>query len=336
MAQSGSAARRGTRLTSWWMRAILAALVIAVLTPAMAAAQVAAPETPEVVPAPSDPEPVLGEPESPPPPADEAPPAAEQPPASEPTTPPQAEEPGPTEPTAPPAPPAETTPVPPGAEGPAAPPAPPEVSPTPVTTTPLPGTPDAPRAIVGGAVLGPALSVDGGPGALPKAVPPIAVKVAGGPTPPPAALAVSTLGTPTAPPGPPAPQATPPASRMDAPPPPELSRSLFEAAPTPPAPTRRDTGLPAAEANRSGTNPFDTIAATGGPLPAGSSLLAVLASYVLPGVGAPPGTVLLLFVQLAVILAAFFAPPLGLGERALALARVGPRSGYRTVLARPG
>ena len=56
----------------------------------------------------------------------------------------------------------------------------------------------------------------------------------------------------------------------------------------------------------------------------------------IPGGGAPPATVLLLLVQLAVILAAFFAPRPGLGERALALARLGPRSGYRTVLARPG
>jgi hypothetical protein len=185
-------------------------------------------------------------------------------------------------------------------------------------------------------VLGPAI-VDAAPGVLPKAVPAVAVKMTGGPTPPPSALDVSTLGSPTAPPGPPAPHATPPASRMDAPPPPELSPSLFEAPPAPSVATRRDAaGMPGAATAPSGTNPFDTIAATGGPLPAGSSLLAVLASYVIPGAGAPPATMLLLFVQLAVILAAFFAPRLGLGERALALARVGPRSGYRTVLTRPG
>jgi hypothetical protein len=117
---------------------------------------------------------------------------------------------------------------------------------------------------------------------------------------------------------------------------PELSPSLLEEPAAPAAPSRRDVVVrPGAEAVQPGTNPFDTVAAPGGP-PGGSSLLAALASYVIPGGGAPPATVLLLLVQLAVILAAFFAPRPGLGERALALARLGPRSGYRTVLARPG
>ena len=77
------------------------------------------------------------------------------------------------------------------------------------------------------------------------------------------------------------------------------------------------------------------IAAPGGPAPAGSSLLAVLASYVLPGSGIP-ATTLLLFVQLAVILAACLAPRSGIGERIHAPGLFGPRHGYRTVLARPG
>ena len=84
-----------------------------------------------------------------------------------------------------------------------------------------------------------------------------------------------------------------------------------------------------------GANPFATLAAPDGPAPAGSSLLAVLANYVLPGGGLPTST-LFLFVQLAVILAAFYAPRSGLGERIHALGRLGPRLGYRTVLARPG
>jgi hypothetical protein len=91
--------------------------------------------------------------------------------------------------------------------------------------------------------------------------------------------------------------------------------------------------VPAEE--QDGGNPFATLAAPGGPAPAGSSLLAVLASYVLPGSGLPT-TTLLLLVQLAVILAAFVAPRSGTGERILALGRLGPRHGYRTVLARPG
>ena len=61
----------------------------------------------------------------------------------------------------------------------------------------------------------------------------------------------------------------------------------------------------------------------------------MLASYVMPGSGLP-STTLLLFVQLAVILAAFYAPRSGIGERIHALGRLGPRHGYRTVLARPG
>ena len=47
-------------------------------------------------------------------------------------------------------------------------------------------------------------------------------------------------------------------------------------------------------------------------------------------------TATFLLVQLAVILAAFYAPRSGLGERIHALGRLGPRLGYRTVLARPG
>jgi hypothetical protein len=91
----------------------------------------------------------------------------------------------------------------------------------------------------------------------------------------------------------------------------------------------------AAATGADGENPFDTIAATGGPAPAGSSLLAVLASYAIPGGGVPTST-LILFMQLAVILIAVYAPRSGVGERLLALGRLGPRFGYRTVLARPG
>jgi hypothetical protein len=97
----------------------------------------------------------------------------------------------------------------------------------------------------------------------------------------------------------------------------------------------REIGTGPAGTDADGGNPFDTIAAPGGPAPAGSSLLAVLASYVIPGGGVPTATFLLL-VQLAVILAAFYAPRSGLGERIHALGRLGPRLGYRTVLARPG
>ena len=74
-----------------------------------------------------------------------------------------------------------------------------------------------------------------------------------------------------------------------------------------------DAGLPTFA---DGANPFATLAAPGGPAPAGSSLLAVLANYVLPGGGLPTST-LFLFVQLAVILAAFSAPRLGTAKTRL-------------------
>jgi hypothetical protein len=141
----------------------------------------------------------------------------------------------------------------------------------------------------------------------------------------------------------PAPGATdagPPAALPAHPPAPPRSNFLEalggveRAGPDPLSPVR-EIGTGPAGTDADGGNPFDTIAAPGGPAPAGSSLLAVLASYVIPGGGVPTATFLLL-VQLAVILAAFYAPRSGLGERIHALGRLGPRLGYRTVLARPG
>ena len=119
---------------------------------------------------------------------------------------------------------------------------------------------------------------------------------------------------------------------------PAFETMLLEPSAATAPPTRSDAaGRPAVDrGDRSGDNPFAEFAAPGGSVPAGSSLLAVLASYVIPGGGSLPGTTMFFLVQLAVILAAFVAPRAGLGERALALGRLGPRSGYRTVLARPG
>jgi hypothetical protein len=169
--------------------------------------------------------------------------------------------------------------------------------------------------------------------------------VSGGPTPLDPRIDVSALGAPTTPPpaGEAAPRANPLGSPVDAltpaPPRAELSNSFSFAPPqvAPAASSRAGSGPPGVVPKEpAGHNPFDTISAPGGPAPAGSSLLAVLASYVIPGGGSLPGSTLMLLVQLAVILAAFYAPRLGLGERVLALGRLGPRFGYRTVLARPG
>ena len=208
-------------------------------------------------------------------------------------------------------------------------------------TPALPAAPDAPRAIRSDVLLGPAIVDAGADSAKPLTVLP-ALKAMGGPTPPPTSVGLSSLGGPTAPPvvvadasatGPPG----DPSALLAPPGRPEFSTALLEPSAPTAVPTRRDAaGPPAPQSATSDDNPFATIAAVGGPVPVGSSLLAVLASYVIPGGGALPTTTLFLFVQLAVILAAFSAPRLGRGELALALGRLGPRSGYRTVLARPG
>ena len=353
---SRASAVRGSRLSGWHVRAILLALLIALLTPAIATAQTEAPAAPEEAPptldvGPSGDEGTAPAAESPAPTDEAQPPAAEQPAAeppaaeqpSSPAPPPAAEEPPLVElpDLVPPPAPVEPTPAP-VAEGPAAAPAPTEATPTASgTVTPaLPAAPDAPRAARSDVLLGPAI-VDAGAGsAKPLTVLP-AVKAMGGPTPPPTSVGLSSLGGPTAPPvvadlsatGPPG-----DASALPAPPGrPEFSTALLEPSVSTAAPTRRDAaGPPGPQSGASDDNPFATIAAVGGPVPVGSSLLAVLASYVIPGGGALPTTTLFLFVQLAVILAAFSAPRLGRGELALALGRLGPRSGYRTVLARPG
>ena len=83
-----------------------------------------------------------------------------------------------------------------------------------------------------------------------------------------------------------------------------------------------------------GEQPVRHLDAQGGPAPAGSCLLAVLASYVIPGGWQPAIQSMFLFVQLAVILAAL-APRPGSGERLHALGLLGPRHGSRRS-GRPG
>jgi hypothetical protein len=62
----------------------------------------------------------------------------------------------------------------------------------------------------------------------------------------------------------------------------------------------------------------------------------MLASYVLPGGGALPTATLVLFVQLAVVLAALAAPRTGHSERLALMGLLGARSGYRLAVRRPG
>jgi hypothetical protein len=105
-------------------------------------------------------------------------------------------------------------------------------------------------------------------------------------------------------------------------------------------PTRRDQSPAAAfgAAAQPGPSPFEVhLEAQGGPAPAGSSLLAVLASYVLPGSGSLPlQSTLFLFVQLALILAFALAPRPGVGERLVLWGLLGSQAGHRLAVRRPG
>jgi hypothetical protein len=86
-----------------------------------------------------------------------------------------------------------------------------------------------------------------------------------------------------------------------------------------------------------GPNPFaGPRLDAGGAAPAGASLLAVLASYVLPGAGLPGTQTLLLLLQLAVLFAAWAAPRAARGERVVALHRLGHAPGHRLAVQRPG
>ena len=106
------------------------------------------------------------------------------------------------------------------------------------------------------------------------------------------------------------------------------------APPTPRDESRADFG----QAAERGTNPFQVhLEAQGGPAPVGSSLLAVLASYVLPGGGSLPiQSTLFLFVQLAVILAFALAPRPGSGERLVLWGLLRSQPGHRLAVRRPG
>jgi hypothetical protein len=103
------------------------------------------------------------------------------------------------------------------------------------------------------------------------------------------------------------------------------------------APSGRDEGPAGFVAEDPGANPFAVhLEAPGGAAPAGSSLLAVLASYVLPGGGSLPPTTLFLFLSLAVILAVALAPRPGAGERLVLLGLLRSLSGHQLAVRRPG
>ncbi len=293
---------------------LLMLLVVPALASAQAPAAPAAPAAQETSPDPAAAEPAAAEPA----PADEAtPPVAEEPAPTEPAAPPAATEPAPTPAPAPPGDPGPTSPV--ISDTPAAPAAPAEASPDNGPTLVLPDAPATPGAVK--VAAGP----DRADAPPPDAPPPLVTPIAAPSAPPDAPMAP----TPATRPDPVAADATPLPGT-------ELITTL--------GPDRAPDALTLAEEAEPGPagqdedaagNPFATFGAPDGAVPAGSSLLAVLASYAIPGSGLP-STTLLLFVQLALILAAFYAPRSGIGERLVALGRLGPRHGYRTVLARPG
>ena len=70
--------------------------------------------------------------------------------------------------------------------------------------------------------------------------------------------------------------------------------------------------------------------------PAGSSLLAVLASYILPGSGPAPPATLMMLVLLGLVLAAVFAPRPAGSERIWLSGLLGPRVGHGLAVRRPG
>jgi hypothetical protein len=73
-----------------------------------------------------------------------------------------------------------------------------------------------------------------------------------------------------------------------------------------------------------------------GSVPQGSSLLEVLAGYVLPGSSGPPATSILFLVLLGTLLAAIVAPRPRASERIALLGLLGPRSGHGLAVRRPG
>ena len=77
------------------------------------------------------------------------------------------------------------------------------------------------------------------------------------------------------------------------------------------------------------------VAAVGG-IQSGSSLLAVLAGYVLPGVAGPPATSIIMFILVGLIVGIARAPRPQLSERLHLGGLLGARSGHGLAVCRPG
>jgi len=78
------------------------------------------------------------------------------------------------------------------------------------------------------------------------------------------------------------------------------------------------------------------LVAPEGAATGGSSLLAVLAGYILPGSGPAPPATLMMLVLMGLILAAVFAPRLTGSERIWLSGLLGPSTGHGLAVRRPG
>ena len=97
----------------------------------------------------------------------------------------------------------------------------------------------------------------------------------------------------------------------------------------------RGPGMPFGE--ESGSALFsESVAAPIGAVGSGSSLLAVLAGYVLPGVGGPPASTLVMFILVGLIVAIARAPRPQLSERAHDGTLLGAACGHGLAVCRPG
>ena len=97
----------------------------------------------------------------------------------------------------------------------------------------------------------------------------------------------------------------------------------------------RVPGMPFGEEGHS-TLFSESVAAPIGAVSSGSSLLAVLAGYVLPGVGGPPASTIIMFMLVGLIVALARAPRAQLSERLHMGALLGAASGHGLAVCRPG
>ena len=229
-------------------------------------------------------------------------------------------------------PPSEQTPVveaPPtdGSATPAPEPETPVVPETPQAGSPLPESPDSP-VLVGGETRTPALTSPTLESPDPVTVTPVL------PSGPEEQVAAAVEATPPAKVTPP-PAATPREPRAVLP---DQLISLDPARDALAAMTAQESTLPSVPDEAVPGDPGLTqhLVAPVGSSQNGSSLLAVLAGYVLPGSGAPPASTIMMLVLLGLVLAAIYAPRPQGSERLYLSGLLGPRAGHGMAVRRPG